>query len=190
MTQKEFMRMLDSGMTSLPKRRRQEIQEDLQQHFNEGYANGAEEAQLADMLGDPTALAKEYTELYLGQNPHPRPSVFKMIWRGVGLFFFNLMIMLPAWIAVFCLWLIPAMGVVIGISGCAMLLGVLVHLIAPNVLLVMDYPLICFVGSFFAMSLGGLMSLAAIWLGKRLVVLFKHYILWNGRVVTGRRSAK
>lgn len=188
MTQKEFLQKLSRGIVSLPKGRIKEIQEDMQQHFHEGLSNGESEVQIAEMLGDPTVLASEYTELYFSQCPRPERGPLAMIGRAIGMFFFNLIIMLPIWLLALCFWLIFAMGLLIAIGGGILLLGVIVQLILPNVLFVTGYPLISVFGSLAMMSLGSLMFMAAVWIGRRLVRLLKKNLLWNHRVITGRRN--
>ncbi|MDL2234221.1 DUF1700 domain-containing protein [Ruminococcaceae bacterium OttesenSCG-928-L11] len=64
-TQHEFLSRLLAGIASLPSQRIQEIEDDIRRHFDEGRENGEGEQALAEKLGDPEALAKEYTILYL-----------------------------------------------------------------------------------------------------------------------------
>lgn len=188
MTQKEFMQKLSRGIVSLPKGRIKEIQEDMQQHFHEGLNNGESEVQVAEMLGDPDALAKEYIELYLAQHSSTERGWLGMIGRSIGMFFFNLLIMLPIWLTLWCLWLIPAVGLLIAISGGVLLLGLIAQLILPNLLFVTGYPLIGFFGCLTMISLGLVMFMAAVWSGRRLAHLFKKNLLWNKSVITGRRN--
>lgn len=184
------MKRLHGGLSSLPKERKGEIEEDLRQHFEAGEADGIEEDILVEKLGDPILLAKEYTELYEAEHRPKEKSTAKKIWSGVGMFFFNLVFMLPVWLTAFCLWLVPACGFVVILACVIMFLAVIITTIVPVNFLIIDYPWVAFFGSISGISLGVLMSVFAVWSGKKLLVLFQRYVSWNARVITGRRKTQ
>lgn len=184
MTQKYFMKKLLKGIVSLPKVKVKEIQEDITQHFHEGLINGKDETEITKMLGDPEALAKEYTDLYFNQNPYKKRNSFATIGNFIALLLLNL-ILLPIWIISFTLLFIPIIGICIAFYSTIILIGVSIQLIFPNLLFVTDYLSITFFGSLAIISLGLLIFVIGIRSNKIIIKLFKKYLLWNYKIIKG-----
>lgn len=191
MTESEFMGRLSSGLNALPFRRREEILEDMRRHFEEGRAIGRDEHELADMLGDPQGLARDYLS-QAGIDPDAAPrarGAAGKFFAAVGMFFFNICLGIPLLITLWALWFsLAMMALAFILSG---VIAFAATALGPFV------PFIGSAGSYFltyifvsiACVSGGILLGYAAWR-----LLFKcsrstgKYIRWNKYAVTGRRN--
>lgn len=204
MTQHEFIRRLRLGIATLPNQKQQEIIDDIQRHFEEGRQNYETESDLSAMLGDPWALALEYTELYGGKSSvahsgavavHLNPSFrlqreqrhpVQTLAVIIGLFFVNLIVALPVAMMCIGLWLFLACGWLIAAAGAIALLASLIRMILPFGWFGIHQPFIVFFGSLTIIATGLLMAMGSTHGGKFLLRLGRRYLAWNKRLIAGR----
>jgi uncharacterized membrane protein len=105
MNKQIFMSRMGDALARLKPEERRDILADFEEHFAGGTASGKTEEEVARELGDPVALAQQYTE---GLPDPPAPvkasGVLRGILAGFGLLLFDLMIALPVIAALFAVW--------------------------------------------------------------------------------------
>ncbi|MDR1599216.1 MAG: DUF4097 family beta strand repeat-containing protein [Oscillospiraceae bacterium] len=88
MTRDSYVMRLHSQLGQLPSDRRKEVLEDINRHFIEGAQEGMSEEALAERLGDPETLAREYIEAFGGERRggvgpvEPTPTGFALEFLG------------------------------------------------------------------------------------------------------------
>lgn len=105
MTKQLFMRKLEDALARLGPEERKEILSDFEEHFANGLASGKTEEEVARELGDPDALAAQYTEGL----PEPKPPVKASgvaagALASTALLLFNAMIAIPVIASLFAVW--------------------------------------------------------------------------------------
>jgi uncharacterized membrane protein len=119
MTKHEFMQRLAGSLAPLPAEERKDILADFEEHFANGLAGGKTEQEVAAELGDPAALAAQYTE---GLPPAPQPvkasGVAQAVLAALGLLLFDLIIAFPVIATLFAVW-ISMWSVVAALLCCA-----------------------------------------------------------------------
>lgn len=206
-----FLEQLRNGISSLPGRRIQEIEEDIGQHFDEGALSGADEAELCAMLGDPSALAAEYVTLYEQEQsglmemdppkapppPEPPPvadwqpsakkrrNPFLTCFLGFWMFIFALCLPFPIWCALGSVWIVLACGFILLPAGILGLLVAPLSLIFPLHWISGGNFVVSFFGSISCIALGGLMMMATVIYGRWLLGITRRYLRFHWRVVTG-----
>lgn len=202
MAQQEFMERLEAGIRTLPPQRVQEIQEDIRRHFDEGKDGGLPEDRLAQMLGDPDALAGEYMAIYREEQPPEEIVAEEMqgssrsgrsmagkIGAGVGMFFLDICLGIPLWAVLGAVWIVIACGFVIALAGMLDLVLMAVDWVVPLSWVNVDYPLIGLFGGIFCVSLGGLMILGLRRYNALLRRLWAGYMSMHRHAVMGREQA-
>ncbi len=123
MTREEYLQQLRKFLQRLPVAEQEEILADYEEHFRMGEAEGRSDTETAAALGSPMEIARGfYTQRAQGQ-PQPTASadaalddaepdenrVVRSILVLLMLGFFNLVLILPLWLA--------AAGVILGLFG-------------------------------------------------------------------------
>ena len=62
MNRAAFLRRLSDGLAGLPAREAEDILDDYSAYFDEGFADGRSEEDVAAALGDPARLAREHND--------------------------------------------------------------------------------------------------------------------------------
>lgn len=184
MNKQSFMYNLDGALARLKPEERKDILADFEEHFANGMASGKSEEEVARELGDPVALAAQYTEGL----PEPKPpvkasGVAQGILAAFGLLMFDAIIAIPIIATIFSIW-ISLWAVVL-----ALLCAAFVCLIAPFVTLFMIPSVLTGIGAFMiGISLLAFTVLAGIgmcyvskWFFKGLVEFVKAHI----RIIKG-----
>ena len=116
MTKQQFLTALEKALHKLPKEEKEEMLQDFEEHFAIGEAEGKSEQEIIAALGSPQQIAKET----ITANSYDQTStnmtignMMRAIWAGIGVGFFNLVIVLGPFIAVLGLIL---SGWILGIS--------------------------------------------------------------------------
>lgn len=102
MNEKQFLNQLDKAMKYLAPEERQDLLHDYEEHFAIGKEEGKSEEEIAEALGTPEKLGKEILATYhLNQAESKATSgnMMRAVWAGIGLGFFNLIIVLGPFIA-------------------------------------------------------------------------------------------
>ena len=181
MNEEQFLAELEAGMKNIPPAERQEMLADFKEHFAMGKEAGKTEADIAADLGTPDKIAREMVAQYHLEKAETNATagnVLRAVWAGIGLGFFNLVIVLGP--------LIGVLGVVFGgwVTGVTFIgspiLVVLSMLIIPGANDVFDL--------FISIALSGLgifivigMYYVTKWLVKGLI----HYLKFNISLVKG-----
>jgi len=106
MTKQEFMREMENALARLKPEERREILADFEEHFLSGAAGGKAEEEIARELGDPAALAAQYTEGLPDPKPGARPSgVAAGALASIALLLFNAIIAIPVIASLFAVWI-------------------------------------------------------------------------------------
>jgi uncharacterized membrane protein len=94
MNQKSFINELQTRLIFLPKERVKDIVSDYEEHFAEGLSKGLSEEQIAQRLGQPKTIAKQYKiKDLLGDKSTPITigKVLRVLYIGLSLAFFNIL---------------------------------------------------------------------------------------------------
>lgn len=192
MTQIEYMQRLEGQLSALPAHRREEILADIQSHFHEGTQSGLEESALAEGLGPPESLGKEFRALYATEQAKDHPSgrnLFRAVLAGIGMGMVNLIFVFPFAAAGFAVWLsLLLSGFAMGLGGIAGALGSLVKAIYPAMPLIhIPYPWPMLFASLAMAALGGLLIIGMILAGRALGKAIARYIQANLDIVLERK---
>lgn len=184
------MRRLNIAIRSLPDQRIREINEDVNTHFTEGRAGGKSDEEIAAALGSPEAMAAEYCAMYAAdQKPQKQKrGPAEQFFIALAILFFTLIIPFPIWVTLVCLWLVPASGIFISISGVISALAAIIAMIAPGWFAnwsIAPYPAVVLLTGIALFALGALMCIGAIYYGKFLIFITRKYALWMKNAITG-----
>lgn len=188
MTKQEFMRKLDEALARLESGERKEILADFEEHFAGGAASGKAEQEVAEELGDPAALAAQYTDgLPEPAQPIKASGVAAGALASIALLLFDAMIAIPIIAAVFAVW------VSLWAAAVALFATALACMAAPFIFMPYVTNALVGVGSFMiGISLLALSALAGIgmvcvskWLYRGLAGFVKAHI----RIIKGGTKA-
>lgn len=202
MTKVDFIDRLHLGISMLPRERISEIIGDIHRHFDEGQAGGSTEEELADMLGSPEDLAKDYIALFAGQLEQPQGPKAQTraqepaqeqkrgygasILGAIALIFVDLILVLPLWVSVAAAWIaLLASGGACAVAGAAALVGSVFQSLSP---FMVSYPAVAMFGGITAIAFGLLLVIGTVWLGKRLWRANRWLVRLHRQVITGRRD--
>lgn len=169
MTQAQYIQQLEANLSALPQSRRDEILADIRAHFAEGVEAGIPENDLAEGLGEPRALAAEYVTLYSGNPPKKGRSGAATVLGAIGLGFLYLVLVLPLTLTAVSLWaalVITAAALIL--AGIAVPVLVILEAILPYGFywLSVDYPMFVFFAGITVGSLGGILLILILRLGR------------------------
>jgi len=176
MKRNEFLNSLQQQLADLPYDERQDILADFEEHFRVGANSGKSEEEIAEELGDPAELAKQYVDGRTPPKAEGGRSVAQGILAGTGLLLFDLMIGIPIISAIIAVW-VSLWAAVIGILAAAAVLFV-----AP-----------LFAGMYFGLifaslsllGLSGLMGIGMVYLTVYLFKGLKYYCVAHYRIIKG-----
>lgn len=107
MNKQAFIQRLDGALARLKPEERKEIVADFEEHFVIGLAGGKTEEEVAKELGDPVALAAQYTEgLPEPKQPVTASGVARGILAGFALILFDCIIALPVIAVLVSIWVV------------------------------------------------------------------------------------
>ncbi|WP_100489074.1 HAAS signaling domain-containing protein [Sporolactobacillus pectinivorans] len=183
MVTNEFLGKLNHLLKEIPKRDRQDILSDFEEHFTIGFNEGKTEEEIIRELGDPKTIAAEALVDYQSTrtlNPQPAVNITRCILAGIGMFFFNLIVVLGPVAAIFSIY----------VSFCAVSFSFIISpLLSLVVLMESNFVAFLFVffSSFILCGLGLLLGIAMIYTGKILWQFLVGYIRFNISVIMGRK---
>lgn len=192
MTQAEYMAVFTGRLGSLPIQRKQEIIEDILDHFREGAQEGVPEETLAERLGEPEMLAKEYCAQFATESASKKPSVsniWRVIFAGIGMGMLNLVITLPIAASAFAVWIsLLVTGGALILSGALVFVVTIVDLIIPLPFAAIAYPVAGIFGGLSITALGGLLLISMLYSGRWLGRVTSKYVGTNVDIIIGRRK--
>lgn len=181
MDEKQFLKQLNDAIQHLPADERQDILHDYEEHFAVGKEEGKTESMIADALGSPNKIAKELLAMYhveQAESTATTGNMFRAVWAGIGLGFFNLLIVLGPFIAL--------VGVVVAGWVTALAMIVSPMLVLANLVI---YPeTFVWFDLFFLIAASGLGFLIAVgmyYATKGLTWVFVRYLRFNTSLVKG-----
>ncbi|GGB52521.1 DUF1700 domain-containing protein [Virgibacillus dakarensis] len=181
MTEKQFMDQLNASLKKLSTEEKQDILQDYQEHFAIGKAEGKTEEQIADALGSPNKIARELLAMYHLEKAETNVTagnMFRAVWAGIGLGFFNLIIVLGPFIALLA---VVAAGWVIGLAFSLSPLLVLINVVIyPGSFVLFDL-----FASIALCGLGLLITIGMYHLTNILTRGFIRYLKLNTSLVKG-----
>ena len=180
----EFMKELERLLGKLPKEDRQEILYDYKEHLLIGMENGRTEKEILQEFGDPRLIAKDLMAEYRiteAEKNKNLPNVWRALLAAVSLSFLNLIFIVG-----------PFIGIIgIYISLCAVSLALLlapVGIYLPGFILTFDDAWMKFFLALIFLSLGILLSIGMMGLGKFIANISLKYIKFNIQLVKGDQS--
>jgi len=134
MNKRQYLDALQKGLKWMPDAERQEALSDYEEHFSAGMARGKSEEEIASNLGDPaetirmfhteSRLAAAQETVARARSSRSTSSVLNAILAGIGLGFFNLIIILPVFFSLVAVVIsLYAAAASIAVSGIAVMLG-------------------------------------------------------------------
>ena len=181
MNEQQFQKQLAMTIDNLPIEERQDMLKDYEEHFEAGKEVGKTEEEIVEALGNPEKIGKEILATFHVMQAETKTStgnVLRAVWAGIGLGFFNLIIVLGPFIAL--------AGVVIAgwVSSVAFVLSPI--LIPVNLVI---YPGTFEWSDLFFMftlcGLGMLIAAGMYYLTKGLMWIFLRYLRFNLSLVKG-----
>ncbi len=192
MTRADYMLRFTEKLGGLPHERKQEIVEDILAHFTDGAAAGISEETLAQGLGQPEILAREYRATFATEAARDKPSmgnVMRAVWAGIGMGMLNLIFVLPLGTAVFAVWLsLLISGVAMGLAGILSSLLTLINMVVPLAFVAIAYPLATVFGGIAIAALGALLFIGILYAGRSMGKALVRYIQANLQIISGRRK--
>ncbi len=192
MNKEQFMDTLSKSLRGLPKEEIDDIVYDFEEHFDIGINKGREERELCNALGDPKALAKQMkAESYIkrAEDSVSTQNIFSAVFTSIGLSFFNLLFVLPPFIAIFA---IVAALFITAVSITAMgITGFISSVFYPVYSQYVAFDVSPVVGIFTFLgfsSLGVLFFAGNIYLSKGIYRLILKYLRFNLSIIKGRRK--
>jgi uncharacterized membrane protein len=186
MVKNEFLDKLEYLLSRVPEQDRKEMLYDYQEHFEIGLANGRSQAELIAELGDPHLIARDLLADYrIGRAEKDKtPSnMGRAIVATISLSFFNLVFILGPVAGLF--------GAYIALCAVSFSLTILPLAILGSYFF--GYSYVSFLVNFFvsltSFSLGVLMSIGMIHVGKFFYNVVLRYIKFNVKVIKGDKAA-
>jgi len=191
MTQHEFIDNLSRYLRGLTEEEKQDILSDFEEHFALGREAGKSEEEIAAALGEPKSLARQYraeTMVRRVQQKHSVANVLNVIIAALALGMFNLIFVLPLFLAVLGVLiglLAASLGVALGGLGAA--IGSIVALIAP-----WGIPVVVSGVGFFTgiglCALGILMGVGCFYVIKYTGMGLVKYVKFNINIASGKKK--
>jgi uncharacterized membrane protein len=192
MNKDRFMDLLSKSLRGLPQEEIADIVSDFEEHFDIGIKNGRKESELCDALGDPKTLGRQMkAEAYIkrAEDSVSTQNIFSAVFTSIGLSFFNLLFVLPPFIAVFAV--VAALfitSVSLSATGITGFIGALFYnLYEPYVV----FDVNPFVGIFAFLGLssfGLLFFVGNIYLSKGIYKMITRYLRFNLHIIKRRRN--
>jgi uncharacterized membrane protein len=185
MVKNEFLDKLEYLLSRVPEQDRKEMLYDYQEHFEIGLANGRSQAELIAELGDPHVIARDLLADYrIGKAEQDKtPSnIGRAIMATISLSFFNLLFIIAPVAGLFGAY----------VALCAVSFGLTILPLAILGSYFFGYSYESFLVNFFvsltSFSLGVLMSIGMIYVGKFFYNVVLRYIKFNVKVIKGERA--
>ncbi|WP_456275183.1 HAAS signaling domain-containing protein [Bacillus sp. AK128] len=186
MENNKFLKRLNELLSKIPEQDRKEMLYDFEEHFSIGVANGRSEQEMIDELGDPNIIARDLLAEYRitrAESDQSLPNITKAVIATISLSFFNLVFILGPVLGIF--------GVYVGLCATAFILTISPLAIIGSIIFngFEDVVFLTF-ASMVTCSLGILLSIAMIYVGKFLYRTILTYIRFNVRIIKGEKGVE
>jgi len=181
MNENQFLAELEHHLESIPENERLDIIGDYKEHFSIGIEEGESEEAIAGALGSPQKIAREILAMYHLEKAESNTTVgnvFRATWAGIGVGFFNLIIVLGPFIAIVA---IVFAGWVTGISFVATPLLAVVN----QILFSQGADWFQFFFSLFTCGVGIFILMGILGLTRMIMNGFMRYLKFNVSLVKG-----
>lgn len=193
MTKQEFIDILTRSLGSLPLGDRDEILFDYEEHFRIGLAEGKAEEEIANSLGDPRTIARQFNADYHVKQAEADATVsntFKAVMATLGLGFFNLIFVLGPFLgllgALFGLFIAAGAIIISGIAlFAATIFGPFIPIAVDSTFIMMASPAAAFFVSVGLVSLGLLFMIGNVYLVKYFFIGTVRYLKFNMKIIKG-----
>lgn len=191
MTQREFIDIMSRHLKGLTEEEKRDILSDYEEHFAMGRESGKSEEEIAAALGDPKTLAKQYraeTMVRRVQEKRSVTNVLNVIIAALALGMFNLIFILPLFLAVFGILIgLLAASVGIALGGAAAAIGSIAVLVIPRGIPAILSGVGFFTGVGLA-ALGVLMGVGCFYVIKYTGAGFVKYVKFNIDIASGKKK--
>lgn len=186
MENNKFLKRLDDLLSKVPEQDRREMLYDFEEHFSIGYSNGRTEEEIMEELGDPSIIARDLLAGYhisKAESVQTIPNITRAVIATISLSFFNLVFILGPVLGIF--------GAYIGLCAAALALTLSPLALIGSLIFngFEDFMFLLF-ASMVTCSLGILLSIAMIHVGKILYRIILTYIKFNVRIIKGEKGAE
>lgn len=181
MNEKQFLAELDRALKKIPREVRVDMLSDYREHFAIGKEEGKKEEEISRALGSPQKMAKELLATYhleKAKSDTTTGNVLRAVWAGIGIGFFNLIIVLGPFIA---LAAVVVSGWVVGGAFIASPLLALVD----NIIFSGPFDWFSFFFSFVLCGLGIFIIIGMYHLTRVFSKWFMRYLKFNASFVKG-----
>ncbi|WML50223.1 DUF1700 domain-containing protein [Neobacillus sp. PS3-34] len=187
MANNEFISKLEALLKKVPEPDRKEMLYDYEEHFEIGLDSGKSKTELIEELGDPQVIARDLLADYRigkAETDKSASNIFHAIIATISLSFFNLIFII---------------GQVAGIFGayvalCAVSFAFTISPLAIFSSFIFGYSYESFATNFFVSlslcSLGLLMSIGMIYVGRFFYNIILRYIKFNLNIIKGDKGEK
>lgn len=185
MKRKEFMKILKSQLSGIPKKDANELLEDYEDHFEMGLKKKRKEEEIAKSLGDPKVIAKQIRAEYhikSAENKKNLKNILRAVYASLGLGFFNVVVVLGPFIGVLAV-LLSLFVVSIAVALCGLAAIIIAFVPSFSMKAVTSAGLI-FIG-IGLIALGILFFIGNCYLSKYIYIGTIKYLKWNARIITG-----
>ena len=185
MNEESFIELLKRSLKGLPATEAGEIISDYREHFAEGIAAGKSDSEIAKSLGNPSTIGRSYrVDHALGSGPGFRQA-FAALFASISLGLFNVIFVLGPFVGLAAvmvtLW---AAAIGIGVSGIAVILGIILQPILPPSLSVAGLNIGFLIFASIAASGIGLLSSLGMWqFSKFFVKNTGKYLRFNAQFI-------
>jgi uncharacterized membrane protein len=197
---KQYIDALYKGLKWMPEAERREALSDYEAHFAAGASAGKSEEEIAAHLGDPaetirmfhteSRLATAQETVERAQRSRSAASVMNAILAGIGLGFFNLIIILPVFFSLVAVVIsLYAAAVSIAVSGIAVMIGGFVFPAFQFGTDGISAAILFFAGAAI-LCLGILACVGCWYLSKYFGIGMMKYIQFNIDIVRGRSQKR
>ena len=190
MNKKDFINKLSSYLAGVPVEERQDVINDIEDHFKEGVAEGRTEEEIAESLGDPKVFANQFKANILvntASKPTSAINITRAVLATLGLGFFNLIFILGPFIGIVAvLFSLFASAIAVIATGIAVFFASIFGPLVPQYIAVMVNPAVSIFASIGVTLFGILFFVGDIYVAKWIYRLFVRYIKFNVRIITGK----
>lgn len=192
MNKKQYIEKLSRYLKNLPDSEIEDIMSDFEEYFEVGKERGRTEEEISTSLGNPKTIAKEIRlESYLkkAEETTSAANIGRAVFTSVGLSFFNLIFILPLFLAIFAV--IVALFAVATSLGAAGITGTVASFFYPLYSQYITFEINMAAQIFAFIGLGAfgiLFFIGDIFLSKFIYRMTVRYLRFNLNIIKGRRQ--
>ncbi|GCD10283.1 HAAS signaling domain-containing protein [Clostridium tagluense] len=191
MNKNEFMKELSRNLSNVPEEEKQDISTDYDEYFAIGIEQGRSEENIALSLGEPKTIAKQLRANYMiekAQSTKSSRNIGRAVIAGVGLGFFNIILLGPFIAIVGILIALYATAFGFTISGVGAVLGTFLKSIFPQYISMdVNWVISMSMGIGF-IALGDLMFMGCKNLSRWLYKETIKYLKTNIKIINGKEG--